>query len=197
MTCGTPATNYAMNGGTCGAYRWAVKTGTDDDVTKVNMTPQMTTVQTLTKIPTPTVSNCNRESTELQLYELKDVQVEFEHEEADSDYHLVAFDTSGHTMVTEVPYPACVGHNPEHCSESHGTPWLCEISHARASVDAEVPQGTMTKGLGLATIVGPAFWDIYELQGTTHPAGMAPNGIEIHPILAICFGQGCDPLKGY
>jgi hypothetical protein len=25
-------------------------------------------------------------------------------------------------------------------------------------------------------------------------ASAAPNGIEIHPILAICFGQDCNPL---
>ena len=25
----------------------------------------------------------------------------------------------------------------------------------------------------------------------------APNAIELHPILAICFGQDCDPLSGY
>ncbi len=117
VTCGAPATNYVMNETQCGSYRWAVKTGTDDDVVKVNMTPQVTTVQALGKLATPSYApNCTRQPEELQLYELKDVQIEFEHEEADSDYHLVAFDTTGHTMVTEVPFPACVGHNPEHCS---------------------------------------------------------------------------------
>jgi hypothetical protein len=25
----------------------------------------------------------------------------------------------------------------------------------------------------------------------------AANAIELHPVLGICFGQGCDPLQGY
>ena len=29
--------------------------------------------------------------------------------EADSDYHLVLSDGAGHTMISEIPDPACVG----------------------------------------------------------------------------------------
>jgi hypothetical protein len=29
--------------------------------------------------------------------------------EADSDYHLVLSDGNGHTMIAEIPHPACVG----------------------------------------------------------------------------------------
>ncbi len=199
LPCSTPSTSYSMNGGSCGSYRWAVKTGTDDDVTKVDMVPQVTTIPMLTTIATPTVSDCNRNApTEQQVYELKDVELKFEREEADSDYHIVATDpATGQTMVTEVPYPGCVGQDPEHCGLQHGTPLECAISRARAAVDAKVPQGTQDMTIGTGTIVGPAFFDVYELMGTTHPTGMAPNGIEIHPILAICFGQGCNPTAGY
>ena len=192
VTCANASTSYVMNGGTCGSYRWAVKTGTDDDVTKVNMIPEVTTVATLVAIPTPAVSSCSRSAAEQKLYELKNIIVEFEREEADDDYHIVAHDGAS-TMVTEVPFPGCLGHD----SCQNVTPWACAISRARATVDAQVPQGTMTRDLGTATVIGAGFFDVYELNGTTHPAGMAPNGIELHPILAICFGQDCDPTAGY
>jgi hypothetical protein len=32
---------------------------------------------------------------------------------------------------------------------------------------------------------------------TTKPTGMAPDDLEIHPVLAVCIGQDCDPLAGY
>ena len=189
VTCTHPSTAYVMNGGTCGTYRWAVKTGTDNDVSKVSMIPKPATVATLVTIPTPSVATCTRAtSAEQQVYELKNIDVKFEREEADDDYHLVGSDQGGSsTMVMEVPFPGCIGHD-----SCQGTmPWTCEISRARATVDAKVAQGTMVADLGTATVIGVGFWDVYELNGTTHPTGMAPNGIEIHPILAFCVGQGC------
>jgi hypothetical protein len=38
------------------------------------------------------------------------------------------------------------------------------------------------------TVVGVGFFDI--LHGQT---GVAPNAIELHPVLQICFGKGCTP----
>ena len=36
------------------------------------------------------------------------------------------------------------------------------------------------------SLAGPAYIDYLHGQ-----MGVAPNGIEIHPVLAMCFGKGC------
>jgi hypothetical protein len=193
VTCGTASTAWQKNGTQCGSNRWAVKTGTDQTVGQVNMTPQVTTVQKLMALPTNAPGSCTRGAEEAQVYELQDVKLRFEHLETDSDYHIVVIDSVGNTMIAEVPYPDCVGQNS--CNGS-STPWLCEITHARAAVDAKNP--TQVYGdMGVGTVIGPAFFDTYELQNNPRPTGMASNGVELHPVLAICFGQGCDPLQGY
>jgi hypothetical protein len=193
VTCSAPSTGYAKNAGsTCGTFRWAVKTGTDDDVGKVSLVPQATTVAALTALPTSAGNSCTRTATEQAAYVLKDVALRFEHLETDGDYHIVA-NENGHTMVVEVPYPGCAGHDS--CMSQ--TPFLCDITHARAAVDAKNPGAQSLVDLGVGTVIGVAFFDTYELQNNPQPTGMAPNGIELHPVLAICFGQGCDPLQGY
>jgi hypothetical protein len=193
VTCSTPSTSYQMNGSNCGTFRWAVKTGTDDDVTSVNMTPQMATIANLVKLPTVTGSSCSRVSGEKQVYELKNIIIQFEREESDSDYHLVLFDPStGSEMIGEIPYPGCAGHD----SCQTGNPWLCEITRARAALDANDPS-LSTGDRGTGTVIGVGFFDTYEGMMATKPTGMAPNSLELHPVLAVCFGQDCDPLAGY
>jgi hypothetical protein len=193
VSCSAPSTAYSQNfSGTCGTFRWAVKTGTDSDVGKVNLVPQVTTVAALTALGTSGGSDCTRTPTEQHAYELKDVSLRFERLEADGDYHIVATQ-GGKTMIVEVPYPGCVGHDS--CGSS--TPLLCDITHARAAVDAKNPSTANYQNLGTGTVIGIGFYDTYELQNNPPPTGMATNGIELHPVLAICFGQGCDPLQGY
>jgi hypothetical protein len=117
VSCSHPSTSYQMNGSNCGTFRWAVKTGTDDDVSRVNMTPQVTTIATLQKLPTVTGSSCNR--------------------------------VSGEKVIGEIPYPGCAGHD----SCQTGNPWLCEITRARAAMDANDPMPT--SGIrGTGTVIG-------------------------------------------
>ena len=194
MTCATASTAYANNGGACGTFRWAVKTGSDTSTGQVNLVPQPTTIPTLIGIPTNGGGNCDRTTPELALYELRDVSLFFQALESDSDYHIIATDPgSGKTMITEVPFPGCVGHD----SCQNATPWLCEITHARAAVDAKNPGTAGHTNLGTGTVIGVGFFDTEELRNNPGPTGEAPNGVELHPVLAICFGQGCNPLAGY
>jgi hypothetical protein len=196
VTCSSPSTGFQNNGGSCscGTWRWAVKTGTDNDVGKINLVPQVTTIGALTSIATSAGGYCNRNApTETNVYVLRDVDLKFEALEADCDYHIIASDPmTGQTMVTEVPFPGCVGHN----SCASGMPVYCDITHARAAVDAKNPSQTYGS-MGTGTIVGVGFFDTDELMNHPGPSGEAPNGIELHPILGICFGAGCDPLAGY
>jgi hypothetical protein len=194
LTCSTPSTAYANNGGSCGTFRWAVKTGTDSDEAKVNLVPQVTTVPNLIGLPTNAGSTCSRVGPELQLYELRDVSLYFEALESDSDYHIIATDPgTGKTMITEIPFPGCVGHDS---CQGNG-PFLCAITHARAALDAKSPGAGGHTELGTGTVIGVGFFDTEELANHPGPNGEAPNGIELHPVLAICFGQGCNPLAGY
>ncbi len=188
VTCSAPATNYLQNGGGCGTERWAVKTGTDNDVASIDMVPQVTTIAQLVNLPVAQGGTCTRGAgTELTVFELQDVNLMFHGLESDSDYHVVATDNSGNSMIVEIPYPACVGNAG--CISS--TPLLCEITHARAAVDGFKPSSNDTP-MGVGSVVGVGFFDFKHGQ-----TGVAPNAIELHPVLGICLGQGCDPLAGY
>ncbi len=189
ITCSAPA-NYNQNySGGCGTERWSVKTATDDDVTSVNTVPQPTTIAALDVLPVPAnqSASCNRNPpTETQVYVLQNVNLTFHSLESDGDYHITADDGAGNTMILEVPFPGCVGHDA--CSSNQ--PFLCEITHARAAIDALHPSDGQSLGVG--TAVGIGFFDFKHNQ-----TDVAPNAIELHPLLAVCLGQNCDPLQGY
>ncbi|MHB8421080.1 MAG: hypothetical protein ACYDCL_23675 [Myxococcales bacterium] len=188
ITCSTPAT-YQQNGGACGTERWPVKTATDTDVGQVDLVPQITTIAQLVAIARNQGGQCTRNPpTETQVFELQDVNLKFHDLESDSDYHIIATDNSGNSMIVEIPYPPCVSSN-NGCSGS-STPLLCEITHARSSMDSFKPANDTAMGVG--TVIGIGFFDYAHGQ-----TGVAPNVIELHPVLAICLGQGCDPLAGY
>lgn len=183
LTCSTPG-DYDKNNwaNRCGADRWSVKTGTDSLASSVGMTPTIVTTTDLVKLQTPpnvTYGTPRTPPVEITLYAVVDVKVQYVRLESDSDYHLVIAQ-GPYTMVTEVPFPGCI----------KGTsPWSCEISRARAAVDAKYHPTTQGASVqDTATIVGVGFWDFEHGQN-----GAAPNDIELHPIVAICFGAGCSP----
>jgi hypothetical protein len=174
-----------MNCGSCGAERWAVKTGTDPDASLVNMTPVPKLITDLTSLPAPagisggTYDDSRVAPTEEQVVVLTNVAVTEIKSESDNDYHLVLNDGSGHTMIGEVPCPGCVGST---------SPFSCFITRARGEVDVI---GTTTS-TNYATIIGIPFFDYAHGQ-----TGVAPNAIELHPILSICFGMNCTVPTHY
>lgn len=187
ITCKAAVNNYQMNGGSCGTERWSVKTGTDSDVESVNTVPEETRISTLRALPVPAnqSASCDRNApTETQVWLIKNVNIHFVTLETDSDYHMVISDSSSDTMIVESVWPGCVGHDS--CSSDE--PFLCEITHVRANADAIEQSRTDQVG----TVAGIGFFDF--LHGQT---GVAPNGIELHPLLGICFGQDCNPFEGY
>jgi len=92
----------------------------------------------------------------------------------DSDYHMVFADSAGRTMIGEIPDPNCVG---------PGSPFAVGIAHARAQFDARftATQNFQTVNVPVQ-ITGVGFFDYQEGQ-----EGIAPNGIELHPIIDIIF----------
>jgi hypothetical protein len=171
--------NPASSTGSCGVERWSVKTGTDADVGKINLqSTTSTTIASLVALPAPASLPSNNRiiPTETTVFRLQATLTEFKLE-ADSDYHLVLADGSGHTMIAEIPDPACVGSS---------SPLLTSITKARAEFDATyTPTGSFQTVNVPVTVTGVGFFDF--LHGQT---GVAPNGIELHAVLDVQFGTG-------
>jgi hypothetical protein len=162
--------------------RWSVKTGTDADAHLVNLQSiTQTTITTLTAQPAPSTlpSNNRVQPTETTVFQLHDTLTEFKLE-SDSDYHLVLSDGAGHTMIAEIPDPACVGSS---------SPLLSDIQSARSEFDARYTPTTSFQTVNVpVTVTGVGFFDF--LHGQT---GVAPNGIELHSVLDVQFGASGTP----
>ena len=69
------------------------------------------------------------------------------------------------------------------------SPWICFITRARSEIDSKYTVGTSPQNpAATITVRGVGFFDYKHGQ-----TGVAPNAIELHPVLQICFGKGCTP----
>jgi hypothetical protein len=106
--------------------------------------------------------------------------------EQDQDYHLVLSDAGDNTMIAEIPDPSAVDPSSR---------FLSQITSAREAFDARfgrqvqalaelLQPGTsapMIVHLSIPVhVTGIGFFDFMHGQ-----AGVAPNGVELHPILSI------------
>ncbi len=161
---------------TCGVERWSVKTGTDPDAGLVNLNSvTRTTINDLRNIPAPATppDNARVQLTETTQYSINGILTLYK-KETDVDYHIVVQDNAGRTMITELPSPACVG---------AASPFLAGVTSARAKFDARLSTLPSFQTANIPVLIkGVAFFDF--IHGQT---GVAPNGIEIHPILDITF----------
>ena len=160
--------------GHCGVERWPVKTGTDTDAGKINLSPVPTTIAHMVALQAPlNPSNTSRVApTELTNYTINATLTGFK-VEGDNDYHLVISDGT-RTMIVELPNSGCVGSR---------SPLRAQISQARAKFDSRYTAGPSIQTVSVAvTVTGVGFFD--RLHGQT---GVAPNGIELHPVLNIDF----------
>ena len=160
----------------CGVERWSVKTGTDPDAGLVSLSSvNPATIGSLTAITTPTsLPDNNRvRPTETTVWVINATLVKYVRA-YDSDYHMVLTDSAGRTMIAEIPAPGCVG---------PGSPFAAGIAHARAQFDAMFTATTTFQTANVPVqITGVGFFDHLEGQ-----EGLAPNGIELHPIIDILF----------
>jgi len=160
----------------CGVERWSIKTGTDSGASSISLsTWTSNTIYNFYQSARPATIPTNsrvapRETTQ---YSVSGTLTTYKRE-TDSDYHLVIQDGSGRTMIVEIPSVNCVG---------SGSPWGSRISNARAQFDAHLTATSSFKTTSWpVTVRGIGFWDF--LHGQT---GVAPNGIEVHPVLNITF----------
>jgi hypothetical protein len=95
-------------------------------------------------------------------------------QEADSDFHLVLSDTGGRTMIAEIPSPSCVG----------SSPFLPSMRYVRSKITAAYyPTESWSRPNATVQVTGVGFFDFIHGQ-----SGVAPNSIELHPVLATRFG---------
>jgi hypothetical protein len=177
ITCPGPG-HPRSNGGSCGSERWNIKTGTDSQAAGISLVPVSNTIASLVALPAAGGGSHRESPTETTLWELKNVTLTELKAESDSDYHLVISDGS-HTMIAEIPSPSC----------ATSSTWACFISSSRSQVDALYTVSTSPQyPSATITLRGVGFFDYLHSQ-----TGVAPNAIELHPILQICFGKDCTP----
>lgn len=164
----------------CGVERWAVKTLADSEASKITSTVTDSTIEKLRNEPAPTDLKAqpdHRHSpVELTRYRIHALLLGFKREN-DRDYHLVLASPQDKsiTMVAEIPSGTCT---PASISKQEAMlqTWLVKkFGHPKAPVrmlKLHPPRRVVVEGIG--------FFDF--LHGQT---GVAPNGIEIHPITKI------------
>jgi hypothetical protein len=94
---------------------------------------------------------------------------------------LLLGDGSGHTMIAEIPDPSC----------AQNSRFATQITALRKSIDSRYPgisSSDMTVN-ATVTLKGVGFFD----YDPNYAEDEAPDGIELHPVTALCFGTGCSP----
>ncbi|GAC1352034.1 MAG: hypothetical protein NVSMB1_10900 [Polyangiales bacterium] len=173
----TPPISY------CGTERWKVKVGQDTATAcSIGLSPTATTIASLRALdPGGSLPPFTRIApTETTVFLLQDVTLVQFKKETDLDYHLVLQDGAGRTIIAEIPDPDCM--------PSSG-PWYKLVKSTRDLLESKYSGSTSwTYPAVTVSVRGVGFFDV--LHGQT---GVAPNGIELHPILGLCFGAGCTP----
>ena len=161
----------------CGTERWPVKTGTDRDAGSVANFPKPTTIAQLRLIVPPAHPEIRRNArfapTELTTFKITGILTLIKRE-TDQDYHLVIADPANPrvTMIVEAPDPRCAS----------GSHFLDNIVFVRHVLDQKFGQIVRLEPNVPVTVTGVAFFDTLHGQ-----EGVAPNAIELHPILVITF----------
>lgn len=179
---GAPAPDGGVK---CGVERWGVKTLSDSGAAKVDFAPIATTVSALRSEKLPVVG---RDTARLPGIETRTVTVEAQLISAkgqdDHDIHLVIADLSDRakTLIVELPDVGCSGPN-----QSAKRPEMEQARRDFVAACGEPPKSKFVtyRAGATATITGVVFVD--EVHGQR---GVAPNGVEIHPVLKIEV-KGC------
>ena len=173
-------------GGQSGFGRWTVKTGHDDDAGNVSTIAQSTTIAALRAMKPP--SNLGGDTTRLtyagspetQTWRLTDVTLAGYKLESDGDYHLVLVDRAANSLIAEIVDPRRVAEG-----------WKAQTTVARTAFDRHhLARSTFQTAGDTVTVTGVGFFDLLHGQ-----IGVAPNGIELHAVLGICFGADCSSTE--
>lgn len=163
-----------------GVYRWDYKILIDPDgVTLFSASASPSTIHALVNIPRPAKAEMHNARADAEKQKVTVTgYVVMDGQEADGDYHLVVTNTSGDSLISEIPDPG----QPK----LNGFPGLkTKYTAARSFVEQNIdphPGGIKPcpNGKVKVTITGIVFFD-----KVAHGSGHAPNGVEIHPVLNI------------
>jgi hypothetical protein len=168
-------TNPPRCGLHCGTERWQVKTLSDPDADRVDLTPVATTVESLSTLPRPSYlpSHGRSGQTETTIFCVEGWLAGFT-TEADFDIHVIVagLEDSSATIIAEIPDARCSGA----CASG-----FAEL-YARAREALENRLDTLTTDTLRVRIMGVGFFDRPHGQ-----YGAAPNNLELHPVLGIDF----------
>lgn len=180
LGCAGPGAEWPGTGGSgqprCGSERWAVKTATDGAMLREDRPLKRTTVEQLSALSAPRWREAMpRQPAESEVVELVVYLRASKFEDEDGDYHLLISDAAdGPTMIVEAPDPSCAA----------GSPYREGMERVRRSavqlLGLPGPRLREVSPPKRARVVGVPFWDKRHGQ-----SGMAPNGIELHPLLAL------------
>jgi hypothetical protein len=137
--------------------RWTIKTLGDRPIL---LPSRPTSIRFLTSRRAPFALPSRRLPFERHIYRVT-AAVTLVRPEDDGDFHLVLQDGAGRTMIAETPNASCNNSATPHRQRQMAT--------ARAHV----------RLCARASVYGVAFFDFYHGQ-----TGVAPNAIELHPVLA-------------
>jgi hypothetical protein len=197
LTATATGTQTAAMLAAAGHERWSVKTGSDADAQGLTgQAPTATTIAQLTALPVPPVlpPDGRSDGAEKTVWRL-DATLQAFGGEADGDVHMVLADAQGNTMIAEIPNPGDI------TSPSF---FAAQIGGARTAFDN---QFQIVENISLPTVpagpqasLGPDFRDVSVPVTVTGlgffdfahgQRGVAPNAIELHPVISIVFnGSG-------
>ena len=169
--------------------RWPVKTGADAGAQGlVGSTPRPADIATLIGQPVPAVLPPDGRAGDVEntVWQVDATLLGYELEQ-DHDYHLVLGDSAGNTMIAEIPDPAVL---------APGSFFAGQITAARQAFadyfklkPTAVPLASgLAATLAFAevsvrvSVTGLGFFDFIHGQ-----QGVAPNGVELHPVIGISF----------
>ena len=175
--------------------RWPVKTGADAGAANlVTQVPVATTIADLVALAVPPVlpPAARTPGAEETVWELNATLTGYKHE-TDGDYHLVVADGQGHTMIAEIPDPAALAPGSFFAEQITAARQAFDnqfgIRMAAAAHSAAAPQfaaavtvPALIPASESVTVRGLGFFDFAHGQD-----GVAPNAIELHPVISIEF----------
>jgi hypothetical protein len=158
----------------CGGERWPVKVATDPDAAAVSAAPITATIATLRTFPPmrPLPQDRRVAPIETTTYSVIATLTEYK-VDVDGDYHLVLSDDLGRTVVARLPSPACLS----------GSRFATQIAAARRAFEARfIPTAEFQRAMVPVEVHGVGFFAFLHGQ-----RGMAPNGVELHPVTYLSF----------
>ena len=169
----------------CGRERWSAKVLADG--TTISASAFSTSVDALRALPRPyDVSGFDapRVPAERRLYRVDAELLGFKLE-SDGDIHLVIAQPGNRarTMIAEIP--------DQNCMDGAPAVYVRDVEQARLQFVKSYgipPVRTFRLAYRPITLTGPAFFDFLHGQD-----GLAPTGIEIHPVLAVNASSATAP----